>query len=75
MPHFKKIKDYTPQELDLAVAEAVAHVEANGDGLDFYKILNGIDAYFERRRRKEDRAPTAQALQNLRIHETPLRDD
>lgn len=52
MPAFKKIKDYTKTELDDAVILTVEYCGANG--LDFYKILNGIDAYFERRRRKEE---------------------
>jgi len=50
---FKKIKDYTPFELDEAVKTAVDRCE-NGEGpLNFWTILNGVDAYFERRRRKE----------------------
>ncbi len=53
MPAFKKIKDYTPLELDEAIQVAV---KACGDspGPGFYLLLNGIDAYFERRRRKEE---------------------
>jgi len=48
---FKKIKHYTKEELDEAVEHAVLYCE--GSKLDFWTLLNGIDAYFERRRRKE----------------------
>jgi hypothetical protein len=48
---FKKIKDYTLRELDEAVMSAKSHCE--DAGFDFFKVLNGIDAYMERRARKE----------------------
>lgn len=56
---FKKIKDYTPRELDISIEDAIFHCKEHPEGLDFYKILNGIDAYFERRRRKEELAQAA----------------
>lgn len=51
MPNFKKIRDYSPAELNSSVEQAELYLKDKG--LEFYKILNGIDAYFERRRRKE----------------------
>ncbi len=54
MPAFKKIKDYTGPELDQAVEKAVDACARHAEYMPgFYEILNGIDAYFERRRRKE----------------------
>lgn len=53
MPLFKKIKDYSPEELNSSVEQAELYCKDKG--LEFYKILNGIDAYFERRRRKEEK--------------------
>lgn len=55
MPNFKKIKDYSKQELDDSVSQAELYLKTKD--LEFYKILNGIDAYFERRRRKEALEP------------------
>jgi hypothetical protein len=46
-PRFTHIKDHTSQQLDDAVNNAVAKFP------DFYTLLHGIDAYMERRRRKE----------------------
>lgn len=44
---FKKIETYTDEELEATIAVL-------GDTLpEAYKYLNFIDAYFERRRRKE----------------------
>lgn len=61
---FKKIKDYSTEELTAAIQDAIDHCQSFYPGLDgklrsteplnFWKILNGVDAYFERRRRKED---------------------
>lgn len=48
---FKKIKDYSEQELNFSVDDALAHCSAHE--MDFWKILKGVDAYMERRRRKE----------------------
>jgi hypothetical protein len=44
--NFKRISDYTKEELDEAVIRAEQQIT------DFYTILNGVDAYMERRRRK-----------------------
>ncbi len=52
MPSFKRIKDYDKLELDQAVEAAVDHCAK--DGFSFWTVLNGIDAYLERRRRKEE---------------------
>ena len=60
---FKKIEDYSSEELDWAIGEAVGHcknppTQAFGDEgwhvakLDFWTILRGVDAYQEKRRRK-----------------------
>lgn len=47
---FKKITDRSEQELDDGIKQAIlACTEA---GLDFYRVLTGIDSYFEKRRRK-----------------------
>ena len=48
---FKRVTDYDASELDIAVAEAKDEC-AKAD-LDFYAILRGIDAYMEKRRRKQ----------------------
>lgn len=53
VPTFKKIKDYTESELDQAIEAAVIACD-NSPSPGFYEILKGIDAYFERRRRKEE---------------------
>ncbi|HWE19658.1 MAG TPA: hypothetical protein VG758_21155 [Hyphomicrobiaceae bacterium] len=47
---FKRITDYSLQELDIAVKIAAEH--CNAAGLDFYTILRGVDAYMEKRSRK-----------------------
>lgn len=47
---FKRIVEYTPEELQDAVLDAVE--ECKEAKLDFYTILRGIDAYMERRNRK-----------------------
>jgi len=49
---FTKIVDYTLQELDEAVNVAAALCKGIDPNFDFWKLLTGIDAYFERRRRK-----------------------
>ena len=46
-PRFTRIKDHTAQQLEDAINNAVAKFP------DFYTLLHGIDAYMERRRRKE----------------------
>jgi hypothetical protein len=48
---FKKIVDYTPDELESAIKASLQHCGEHG-GLDFYILLNGVDAYFEKRNRK-----------------------
>lgn len=52
MPKFKKIKDYSPEELNAAIDTAV--VECKKVNISFYDILCGVDSYFERRKRKEE---------------------
>lgn len=49
-PRGKRIVDHTAEELEAAIAEAVTHCTEHG--LQFFKILHGIDAYMERRRRQ-----------------------
>lgn len=49
MGQYKYIYEYTDKELDEAVDEAKAKVPY------FYILLKGIDAYFERRKRKLNR--------------------
>jgi hypothetical protein len=48
---FKKIENYTDEEIELAKQHAILYCSEKN--LDFYKILNGIDAYFEQRKRKQ----------------------
>lgn len=52
---FKRITDYTDAELDLAVKLAKDHCE--DAGLEFFDILRGVDAYMEKRRRKDATRP------------------
>lgn len=47
---FKKITDYTGIELNCAIDNAIT--ECGSANLDFYRILAGVDAYMERRKRK-----------------------
>ena len=49
----KRIEAHTDDELDAAIA--VARIECDRVGLDFWKILHGVDAYMHRRRRRDDR--------------------
>jgi hypothetical protein len=51
MSRFTKMRDRDADELENNIHEGVA--EAKRAGLDFYKILAGVDAYFEKRRRKD----------------------
>ncbi len=54
---FKRIKDYDSFELDNAIKAAVDYCEASK--LEFWVIFNGVDAYFERRRRREEKEQAA----------------
>jgi hypothetical protein len=47
----KRIEQHTDTELDIAIAAAVTKF-----GNDFWLMLHGIDAYMERRKRRDDRA-------------------
>jgi siroheme synthase (precorrin-2 oxidase/ferrochelatase) len=49
----KRIEAHSEEELDSAVNTATAHCLKHG--LDFYKILHGVDAYMERRKRRDAR--------------------
>ena len=53
---FTKIVDYTKEELEDAILEAVEH--ARNHGFDFYIFLRGADAYFEKRHRRINPAQT-----------------
>lgn len=46
-PKFKKIIDYTSEELDYAIQQAVDRVP------EFWTCMKGVDAYMEKRKRKE----------------------
>lgn len=48
---FKRIGEYTNDELNAAIDWAVE--ECKGRDLAFFDILRGVDAYFEKRRRKQ----------------------
>lgn len=47
---FKRITDYSDAELKQAVGIAVEHCKSAE--IDFYAVLRGIDAYMEKRRRR-----------------------
>jgi hypothetical protein len=49
----KSIKLQSGVELNDAVQAAIVHCKEHD--LDFYKILHGIDAYMERRRRRDSK--------------------
>lgn len=48
---FKKIHEYTDDELNQAIKEAEGECAARG--IDWWCLFKGIDAYFEQRRRKQ----------------------
>lgn len=48
---FKKMTDYTDEELDDAISDSVGHLSKLG--LDFYSVLRGVDAYMQKRMRKD----------------------
>lgn len=50
MSRFKRIADYTTEDLKAGIEDAVDHCKEHG--LDFFSILKGIDCYFEQRKRK-----------------------
>ena len=50
---FKRIRDYTDEDLEFAIKYSAENCPA------FYHYLRGIDAYFEKRRRKEEKQATA----------------
>jgi hypothetical protein len=50
VPVGKRIESHTTEELTAAIEQAVAVCDEQG--LPFYKLLHGIDAYIERRRRR-----------------------
>jgi hypothetical protein len=49
VPKFKRIEDYSGPELDAAIARA----EKVFSKEEFWAFTNGVDAFFERRRRRE----------------------
>jgi hypothetical protein len=49
---FTKMRDRFDDEIENNIQDAVTH--CRDKGLDFYVILTGIDAYFEKRKRKEE---------------------
>lgn len=58
----KRIKKHSMSELNAAVADAEATFP------QFYQMLYGIDAYMERRRRREKVAAVMRMVQNERLH-------
>ena len=50
---FKKIMDYDERELEYAIHIAVECCKSR-ENLSFWDICRGIDAYFEKRKRKEE---------------------
>ena len=48
VPNFKRIEDYTGAELDAAIGRGEAQMGKEC----FWQFLNGVDAFFERRRRE-----------------------
>lgn len=53
-PGRRRIEQHNDQDLEQAIDSAIAHCARAG--LDFYRVLHGIDAYMERRRRRDKRA-------------------
>lgn len=49
-PNFKKIFDYTDDEISTAISDA--RLACSRVELDFWDVCRGVDAYFEQRRRK-----------------------
>jgi hypothetical protein len=49
---FKRITQYDDNELTAAIDEAIRHCKIAN--LDFYTILKGVDAYMEKRNRKNE---------------------
>lgn len=49
-PNFKKIYDYTDEEISTAISDA--RLACQRVELDFWDVCRGVDAYFEQRRRK-----------------------
>lgn len=68
MTSFKKITEYDKFALDAAVEGAVSHCKEHG--LDFYTILKGVDAYMERRRRKNN--DEREAVEGARNHHAQI---
>jgi hypothetical protein len=75
---FKRITDYTPEELDLAVQRGVDHCklvrfEDPSDGisrsLDFWTLFNAFDAYNEKRSRKN---AAARSDQGAKMNQTTV---
>lgn len=50
----KRIELHTDDELDVAIFQAQRHCDEHG--IDFYKILHGVDAYMQRRKRRNESA-------------------
>lgn len=50
MTRFKRITEYSTMDLKDGINEAITACHAVG--LDFHKVLKGIDCYFEQRTRK-----------------------
>lgn len=56
-PRPKPIAAHTDEELDHAIQHSISHLAQRG--IDFYRVLHGIDAYMERRERRAERQKSA----------------
>lgn len=52
MNKLKRIELHTDDELELAINKAMEHCSKNN--INFYILLHGIDAYMQRRKRRDD---------------------
>lgn len=61
----KRIERHTVEELDAAISKAVDHLDLHN--IDFYMVLHGIDAYMERRKRKDEERERAARDEAMRL--------
>jgi hypothetical protein len=54
----RRIEQRPDTELETMIDSAIAHCAQRG--IDFYRVLGGIDAYMERRRRHDKRSHDAE---------------
>ena len=65
----KQIDEHTDQELNMAIANAMARF-----GHDFWLMLHGIDAYMERRSRHRTRWAVARLTKDIQLANEAIGD-